>query len=442
LAQNKILLFPHWHNACPGQVSRSVLFLLCVASVLLSGCNTPPQTGAPSGGVAVDYSGVPLSVTADWSGTNVNSVQSGTSVSLTNFTIAESHPNQVVYLALVSKGGANLANVRCDRDGATFVLLRQSDWNGDTVYIFYRGHGNLSVLPGGASIDCSWDNSATVDLGAAAFYNVDNSAAEFYPTAAAVGTSSFPRVGPSGKPGNMIFGWGGVGVDIPVTPANYISAYLLHGAQSVDLTSFVVGSGANEAMFVGITSPGPLEVTVTWDGQALSLLDAYPVPNGIVRCHDNTCQTQAYLYWYYLTSPRPGNRVLHVSWTNKSSNWGMPIVDIGAISFSGVNQKTPFSSITHSSGDDSSVASPVDSITIPTAPGDETVALWGSIYMEGCNWNQTPNWPLDGHGIGSMSSRAAGTTNRNTHSLRHGGTQCGIPSGGYWGMSGFNIKAQ
>jgi hypothetical protein len=110
--------------------------------------STPPPTGAPSGGVVVDYSSVPLSVTADWSGTNVNSVQSGTSVSLTNFTIAGSHPNQVVYLALVSKGATDLANVRCRRGSdPNHKLVQKSDWNGDTVYIFYRGHGNLHIPP-------------------------------------------------------------------------------------------------------------------------------------------------------------------------------------------------------------------------------------------------------------------------------------------------------
>jgi hypothetical protein len=397
------------------------------------------------GGVVVDYSGVPLSVTANWSGTNVNSVQSGRSVSLANFTIAGSHPNQVVYLTLVSKGATDLGNVRCLRAGAQFVLLQKSDWNSDTVYIFYRGHGNLSVFPGSDPIDCSWDNSATVNLGAVAVYNVDNSAAEFYSKAVSAGSSSFPSVVPSSTPGNLIFGWGAVGVDIPVAPANYISAYLLNGAQSVDLTSFVVGPGANEAMFVGITSPGPLDATVTWDGHALSLIDAYPVPNGFVGCsNNNTCETQGYLYWYLLAAPNPGNRVLNVSWTNRTSDYGDPIVDIGAISFSGVNQKTPYSSITHSSGLDDGVDSPVNSITIPTAAGDETVALWGSINMEGCKWNQTPNWPTDGHGINSLSSRAAGTSTSNTHSLIHAGSACGIrvPSGGYWGMSGFNIKAQ
>jgi hypothetical protein len=347
-----------------------------------------------------------------------------------------------VYLVLVSKGGTDLGNIRCVRDGAPFLVLQKSDSNGDTVRILYRGHGNLSVLPGNDRIDCSWDNRANVNLGAVAFYNVDNSAAEFYSKAAPADTSSFPSVKPSSSPGNLIFGWGTVGVDIPVAPANYISAYLLHGAQSVDLTSFIVGSGANEVMFVGITSPGAIDATVTWDGQALSLLDAYPMPDGTVGCVDGTCETQAHLYWYYLVAPHPGNRVLKVSWANPSSNWGEPIVDIGAISFSGVNQATPFSSITHSNGADFSIADPVDSITIPTAPGDMTVALWGSTYMEGCNWNQTPNWPLDGHGIGTMSSRAPGTAGSNTHSLHHGGTQCGIPSGGYWAMSGFNIKAQ
>jgi hypothetical protein len=393
----------------------------------------------------VDYSSVPLSVTADWSGTNVNSVQSGTSVSLTNFTIAGSHPNQVVYLALVSKGATDLANVRCRRGGdPNHKLVQKSDWNGDTVYIFYRGHGNLSVLPGSDPITCSWDNTATVDLGAAAFYNVDHSAAEFESKAAPADTSSFPSVRASRSPGNRIFGWGAVGVDIPVAPANYISAYLSWGAQSVDLTSFVVGSGANEAMFVGITSPGPLDATVKWDDQALSLLDAYPVPGGFVGCNGNGCTTQGHLYWYFLAAPHPGNRVLNVSWTNTTSHWGAPIVAIGAISFSGVNQTTPVSSITHSSGLDDGVDSPVNSITIPTAPGDFTVALWGSVHMEGCKWNQTPNWPTDGHGINSLSSRAAGTSTSNTHSLIHAGSACGtpVPSGGYWGMSGFNIKAQ
>jgi hypothetical protein len=283
-----------------------------------------------------------------------------------------------------------------------------------------------------------------VNLGAAAFYNVDNSAAEFYSKAAAADTASFPSVLASSNPGNLIFGWGGVGVDIPVAPANYISAYLPKGAQSVDLTSFVVGSGANEALFVGITSPGQLNMTVTWDGQALSQLDAYPVPNGFVDCHTGGCQTQGHLYWYFLAAPHPGNRVLNVSWTNTTANWGDPIVDIGVISFSGVNQTTPFSSITHSSGLDDGVDSPVDSITIPSAAGDETVALWSSVNMEACKWNQTPNWPTDGHGIDNESSRAAGTPGSNTHSLVHAGSVCGIsaPSGGYWGMSGFNIKAQ
>src|SRR5215510_14224693 len=78
-----------------------LLFVAGLMTLIAGSAMVPSATPNDcTGCVVVDYTGVPLSVTVNWRGTNVNSVQSGTSVSLTNFTIVGNHPNQVVYLAL------------------------------------------------------------------------------------------------------------------------------------------------------------------------------------------------------------------------------------------------------------------------------------------------------------------------------------------------------
>jgi hypothetical protein len=239
--------------------------------------------------------------------------------------------------------------------------------------------------------------------------------------------------------------WGAVVVDIPVAPTNYINYHLLMGNE-VNLDSFVVGSGPNEALFVGITSPGALRgLHVIWGDQSLTQLDAFPIPNAVVGCaHNSHCSEipHAHIYWYYLLNPQPGNHRLNVSWASDTTGWGEPLVDVGAVSFSGVDLADPVSSISHSYGLDV-VADSVDSLTVPTRPGDETLALWGSIYVDACNWNQIPIVPGDGHGIGYEASRADSTSYANTHSIVHGAWSCDpiLFPVGYWGMAGFNIRA-
>src|ERR1700730_12873965 len=77
------------------KIVRSVnrCFTLVLALLL------PVATGAE---VLKDDSIVTISATADWSGTNVASVDAGTSVSLTSFTVG-SGSNEALYIALTSQ---------------------------------------------------------------------------------------------------------------------------------------------------------------------------------------------------------------------------------------------------------------------------------------------------------------------------------------------------
>jgi hypothetical protein len=477
-----------------------------------------------SSSVGADYSGASIAVTANWSGTNQNTVATGTSVSLTSFTVG-SGPNEALYVALTSQA-TTLTSPSCVRN-TTEVLNLQATYtwnasNNDSIYIFYLGHGSGFVQAGTQTISCSWSNSATVAIGAASFYNVDTYRAQYLPSIVTAGTiSSSPQIGipsatsnatlavmmrgtassvlfdsrgPVSPPAQEVWAynttdsnnsvatqaagatsvthqwdltgsapWAAVGIDIPAAQSNFIDVFVggvprgVSGARSVDLSTFIVGSGSSEAMFVAVTSPGALaDLAVTWDAggvspQSMSQVDVYSIPGGSVpycaafggdTCITSGSPTQAHLYWYSLIAPHSGNHVLNVSWTNDLSGSAEPLVDVGAISFSGVDQSVPALQLTHSAGYDSAVNSH-DSITINTAVGDETVALWGSIHGDACDWNQTANWPHSGHGIASDSSRAAGTGTSNTHSLVHYSTSCysETPSVGYWGMSGFDIAA-
>jgi hypothetical protein len=61
---------------------------------------------------------------------------------------------------------------------------------------------------------------------------------------------------------------------------------------------------------------------------------------------------RASLSWYYLVAPHKGPNRLSVSWSNDFSGTPEPLVDVGAISFSGVDQTTPFLTLIQTYGAD------------------------------------------------------------------------------------------
>ncbi len=273
--------------------------------------------------------------------------------------------------------------------------------------------------------------------------------------------------------------WAVVGIDLPNQPVNIDQRWLglptsagdqpPSGVQSLTLHNFEVGGGANEYMVVGITSPGSLmKLQVTWDSQAMSQIDAYPIrnaavpmcthgtfqSNGASACDTYGASTQAYLYWYGLKLPHAGNKLLNVSWTNDLSGSMAPLIDAMALSFANVDQSTPYQNVTHANGSVKGNAGPA-SLRIPSGGSNNmTVALLGNgggnIW---CDPTQTSNVPSVGHGIDIASSRAPGPAGGGvvTHSWMHGAGPANNRSGCssvtatansvVYGISGFDIVA-
>ena len=403
----------------------------------------------------------------------------------------------------------------------------------DTIYLFSMTHGDTAAQIGKQNLVCGWRNASLAAVGAVSFKGIQTWPAQYSPAVTVnTGSGTQPLVDiPSGSnhmtmafmmhasnvattvtgqtqtlqwaisgktpngalttaPGasgsvrhhftlDASLPWAVVGIDLPNQPVNIDQRWLGHptsagnqppsGVQSLTLHNFQVGSGADEYMMVGITSPGSLmNLQVTWDGQAMSQIDVYPIPNDTVpRCIHFTYQwngasacdtygasTQPYLYWYGLKLPHAGNKRLNLSWTNDLSGSLAPLIDAMALSFANVDQSTPYQNISHANGSVNGNAGPV-SLQIKTGGSNNmTVALLGNgggnIW---CDPTQTSNVPSVGHGIGIASSRAPGPWGGGvvTHSWMHGTgpadnqSSCArvtaTPYPFVYGISGFDIVA-
>jgi hypothetical protein len=403
----------------------------------------------------------------------------------------------------------------------------------DTMYLFSMTHGDTAAQIGKQNLVCGWDNATLAAVGAVSFKGVQTWPAQYSPAVTVnTGSGTHPLIDISSGPNHMtlafmmhatslaayvtgqtrtlqwaisgntpnaalttapgasgsvrhqfILGaslpWVVVGIDLPNQPVNIDQRWLglpasagnqpPSGVQSLTLQNFQVGSGVNEYMVVGITSPGSLtNLQVTWDSQAMSQIDAYPIPNDTVAmCKHGTFQsngasacdtygtsTQPYLYWYGLKLPHEGNRLLNVSWTNDLSGSLEPLIDAMALSFANVDQSTPYQNTSHANGSLNGHAGPVSLRIKSGGPNDMTVALLGdgggNIW---CDPTQASNVPSVGHGIGIASSRAPGPSGGGvvTHSWMHGtgpanneSSCASVTSTTYsviYGMSGFDIVA-
>ena len=426
----------------------------------------------------------------------------GTSISLPNLDIAAGHDGVLaVALFAESPLTSPWCKWGAIDHGIKFTQVHSVPGSSDTLYVGTFGHGDNLVIPGKQTLYCGWGNTAMVAVGAASFLGVHTWMAQYNPTVTFnSGTSTQPYVDVPTGPSHMSMAfmmhatsvatsltaesqtlqwavhgglnaamttasgsgasvkhqftlgssssWVAVGVDLANQPFNLeqrwmgppsaTSTQAPTGVQSASLTHFVVGTGADEYLTVGITSPGSLTgLKVTWDGQSLSQIDAFAIPgdsvpvcahvtwqtNGGSSCGTSGSPTQPYLYWYGLSAPHPGNKTLSVTWTNDISGSLEPLVDVMALSFSEVDPSLPYQHISHANGVLSGKAGPVSLGISSDAATDMTLALLGngggSIW---CDPTRTMNAPSVGHGIDFASTRAPGAQGGGTvtHTWTHG----------------------
>mgnify|MGYP001587423595 CR=1 FL=1 len=134
------------------------------------------------------------------------------------------------------------------------------------------------------------------------------------------------------------------------------------GGTSVNFNNLTVGAGANRALLAifcfGNNASPPTSISVTWNGVGLT-----QIANTLV--HDGT---DIGIVMFGLANPASGNQTLAFSWT------GTQAYSVDAISFTGVDQSTPFTNGVNASG----VGTTQNPGTITSPVGDYAAAAFAS----------------------------------------------------------------
>lgn len=196
-------------------------------------------------------------------------------------------------------------------------------------------------------------------------------------------------------------------------------------ATTVTISSFVVGSGSNRLLLVGVSmnnhgGDGPTQVdTVTFGGAGLTLI-------GTVTNSDD-----ARLEIWKLVAPVVSTADIVVTVDRNTGGCG---IVAGAMSFTGVHQSTPTSAISGATG--TSTLSTVDISSAADELVMDTVAVeWDATGLD-IGAGQTERWGVDVsttqdiNGYGSTEPGAASVT----MSWTQGG------SGDHWAIGAVSIK--
>lgn len=132
-----------------------------------------------------------------------------------------------------------------------------------------------------------------------------------------------------------------------------------------DGSNLTIGNGANRALVVLISwgSPtAPAGVSITWDGQPLTL-----VPNTSIG-NASSGNNGGFVSIYALLNPNPGTKILAGSWTDPLDFY------VGGVSFTGVDQSSIAAAFPNGVTPPNSAS--VDPITITSAVADAVVAVY------------------------------------------------------------------
>lgn len=127
-----------------------------------------------------------------------------------------------------------------------------------------------------------------------------------------------------------------------------------------DSTKLTVGAGANRALLVLIawsTAAAPTGVSITWDGQPLTLISGTSVANG----------TAGNVALYGLIAPNSGTKTLAGSWTGAREFY------VSGIAYTGVNQTSVAVAFPHGTTGSSNTAT--STVTVTSAVGNAVAAV-------------------------------------------------------------------
>lgn len=144
-------------------------------------------------------------------------------------------------------------------------------------------------------------------------------------------------------------GGGGGGSGGVVTHVSSNVAQYLASLSTPISHSFTVSSGNDRLLLVGITHAfqGTTGITsVTYNGDSLTFLDEHTYTSG------------RYIHWYYLLNPDVGTYNINITLFGPNDNY-----IVGANSFTGVNQSTPFGTVAKATGSNSTPTVNVSSAT-------------------------------------------------------------------------------
>ncbi len=266
------------------------------------------------------------------------------------------------------------------------------DVSGTTAYD-RSGNGNTGTLTNGPVV-------AAGELGQALSFDGVND----YVDVRSGGSVAFDAVGPSSA------GAGGAGP--PASPITWSHTC----------------TGSNLVLFVGIAVGRPnatdANITigaVTYNGVAMTL-----VPNSLV--HSNN-QTAGYAVLYYLVNPATGAHTVSVSFTDTLPS-ATDALELGSISFTGVDQNTPFTNLASSTG-----ASTAPSVAVTSASGNmvlDVVANGSGISSSGKTnrWLKNVN-TSSGGGNGAQSTAAGAASVTMSYTV----------TSDWWAVVGVNVVA-
>jgi hypothetical protein len=282
---------------------------------------------------------------------------------------------------------------------------------------------------GGTAITVSGSNfltGATVTVGgiAATGVTVVNATTIAATTAAhAAGAVDVTVINPDGQSNTLVGAYtyvataGVVAVDSvgPGATGASVSGSTLSWNHTVTTT----GSGMllTAGVMIGKSPDTAIKVAVTYNGVPMTSA-------GLV--HSNN-RTDGYVQLFYLVAPATGTHAVQVTLTG-----GTAAIEAGSVSFTGVNQTTPFRNLTTAFG-----TGTTPTVTVASAPGNMVI----DAMVTGCNGtitsSQTLRW-LKTVNCATAGGNGAQSTAIGAASVRMGYT---VPSD-WWGIVAMDLIAQ
>jgi hypothetical protein len=404
-------------TAAAASVTHTTAFSLTVTGPPPTVTSVTPASGPTSGGTTLTITGTGFvtGATVSVGGSAATGVTVVDSTTLTATTPA--HAAGAVSLAVTIPGGQSATMA------AAFTYVGPAP----AVTSVTPASGSTGGGTGVTITGSNFASGATVTIGGAAATAVtvvNGTTITASTPAHAAGAVSVTVTNADGQSGTVASGFtytapAGVAVDA-VGPA--AAGMSVSNASTMSWSHTVTATGANRLLTVGVAvgknPDSGTALTVTYGGVPMTSA-------GIVHANNGTA---GYAQLFYLLAPAPGPQTVQVTLTGGAAT----SIEGGSVSFTGVDQATPFRNLVTSVGNSASPR-----VTVASAAGDMVV----DVMVSGCNgtttstqtlrWLKTVNCSTAG-GNGAQSTAAGAASVTMGYTVRSD----------WWGMIAMDLVAR